>query len=126
MVLKSFSTNVRSSSKPRSIFLLTIVNKLFIIIQMIKSFRCRETERVFRREFSRKFPRDIQERAFMKLNAIDAAVQLEDLHLPPSNRLEALKGERKGQYSIRINNRWRICFVWQSENAEQVEIVDYH
>jgi len=62
----------------------------------------------------------------MKLNAIDAAVALEDLHLPPSNRLEALKGERKGQYSIRINNRWRICFVWRNENAIQVEIVDYH
>jgi len=62
----------------------------------------------------------------MKLNAIDAAVGLEDLRLPPSNRLEALKGERKGQYSIRINSRWRICFVWRNENAEQVEIVDYH
>jgi len=62
----------------------------------------------------------------MKLNAIDAAVELEDLYLPPSNRLEALKGERKGQYSVRINKRWRICFVWRNENAEQVEIVDYH
>jgi proteic killer suppression protein len=107
-------------------FLLDDSKQIVYHSSMIKSFRCRETERVFRREFSRKFPRDIQERAFMKLNAIDAAVQLEDLHLPPSNRLEALKGERKGQYSIRINNRWRICFVWQSENAEQVEIVDYH
>jgi proteic killer suppression protein len=57
---------------------------------------------------------------------IDAAVELEDLRLPPSNRLEALKGERKGQYSIRINKRWRICFVWRNDNAEQVEIVDYH
>jgi proteic killer suppression protein len=93
---------------------------------MIKSFRCRETERIFRREFSRKFPRHIQERAFMRLNVIDAAVQIEDLYLPPSNRLEALKVERKGQYSIRINNRWRICFVWRNGNAEQVEIVDYH
>ena len=62
----------------------------------------------------------------MKLNAIDAAVELEDLRLPPSNRLEALKGERKGQYSIRINNQWRICFEWRNSNAEQVEIVDYH
>ena len=62
----------------------------------------------------------------MRLNVINAAVQLEDLHLPPSNRLEALKGERKGQYSIRINNRWLICFVWRNGNAEQVEIVDYH
>lgn len=93
---------------------------------MIKSFRCRETEKIFHRTFSRKFPRDIQGRAFMKLNAIDAAVQLEDLRLPPSNRLQALKGERRGQYSIRINDRWRIYFEWRSGNAEQVEIVDYH
>jgi proteic killer suppression protein len=93
---------------------------------MIKSFCCRETEKIFHREFSRKFPRDIQDRAFMKLNAIDAAVILEDLRLPPSNRLEAMKGDRKGQYSIRINDRWRICFEWHSGNAEQVGIIDYH
>jgi len=62
----------------------------------------------------------------MKLNAIDAAVKLEDLRLPPSNRLEALKGKRKGQHSIRINDRWRTCFVWRSGHAEEVEIVDYH
>jgi proteic killer suppression protein len=62
----------------------------------------------------------------MKLNATDAAVQLEDLRLPPSNRLEALSGERKGQWSIRINDQWRICFKWAKGNAEQVEIVDYH
>jgi proteic killer suppression protein len=62
----------------------------------------------------------------MRLNAIDAAVKLEDLRLPPSNRLEALKGDRKGQHSIRINNQWRICFVWREGHAEQVEIVDYH
>ncbi len=81
---------------------------------------------IFRREFSRKFQRDLHERAFMKLNAIDAAVNLEDLRQPPSNRLEALKGNRKGKYSIRINDRWRICFEWRNGNAEQVEIVDYH
>ena len=62
----------------------------------------------------------------MKLNALDAAVQLDDVRLPPSNRLEALKGERKGQWSIRINDRWRICFEWNGGNAENVEIVDYH
>jgi proteic killer suppression protein len=62
----------------------------------------------------------------MKLNALDAAVQLDDLRLPPSNRLEALKGARKGRWSIRINDRWRICFEWHGGNAEQVEIVDYH
>lgn len=62
----------------------------------------------------------------MKLNAIDAAVKLQDLQLPPSNRLEALKGDRKGQHSVRINNPWRICFVWRGGSAEEVEIVDYH
>jgi proteic killer suppression protein len=93
---------------------------------VIKSFRCPDTERIFRREFVRKFPRSIQRRAFIKLNAIDAAVKLEDLRLPPSNRLEALKGDRKGQHSIRINEQWRICFVWREGHAERVEIADYH
>jgi proteic killer suppression protein len=93
---------------------------------MIKSFHCRETVKIFHRKFSKKFQRDIQDRAFMKLNAIDAAVNLEDLRLPPSNRLEALKGDREGQHSIRINDRWRVCFEWRNGNAEQVEIVDYH
>jgi proteic killer suppression protein len=93
---------------------------------MIRSFRCRETKKIFERHFSRKFPTDIQQRAFMKLNAIDSAIRLEDLGLPPSNRLEVLQGEREGQWSIRINNQWRICFEWLDDNAEQVEIVDYH
>ncbi|MBM4350311.1 MAG: type II toxin-antitoxin system RelE/ParE family toxin [Deltaproteobacteria bacterium] len=93
---------------------------------MIRSFRCRETQKIFYRQFSRKFPQDIQQRAFMRLNAIDAATKIEDLVLPPSNRLEALKKERKGHWSIRINDQWRICFEWRSGNAEQVEMVDYH
>lgn len=93
---------------------------------MIKSFRDTNTERVFNRELVRKFPREIQQRAFMRLNAIDAAVRLEDLRLPPSNRLEALKGDRKGEHSVRINDQWRICFLWRDGHAAQVEIVDYH
>jgi proteic killer suppression protein len=93
---------------------------------VIKSFRCRETPKVFHRQFSRKFPHEIQQRAFMKLNAIDAAIQLEDLRLPPSNRLEALRGDRKGQWSICINDQYRICFKWREGNAEEVESVDYH
>jgi proteic killer suppression protein len=93
---------------------------------VIKSFRCRETERVFRRQFSRMFPRDIQQRAYMKLNAIDAAIKIDDLRLPQSNGLEVLKGQRKGQWSIRINEQWRICFEWRAGNAEKVEIIDYH
>jgi toxin HigB-1 len=93
---------------------------------VIRSFRDADTEKIFKRQFVRQFPRDIQQRVFMKLNAIDAAVSLEDLRLPPSNRLEALKGDRKGQHSIRVNDQWRICFVWRTGHAEQVEIVDYH
>lgn len=93
---------------------------------MIKSFRCRETEKIFLREHSNKFPIDIQQRSFMKLNALDAAIKVEDLRLPPSNHLEALKGKRQGQWSIRINDQWLICFIWHNGNAEKVEIVDYH
>jgi proteic killer suppression protein len=93
---------------------------------VIKSFRDSNAERIFTRQFVRKFPREIQQRVFMKLNAIDAATALGDLRLPHSNRLESLKGDRKGQYSIRINDQWRICFLWQDGHAEQVEIVDYH
>jgi proteic killer suppression protein len=108
------------------IFLLTLINKKFTTEAMIQSFRCSETERIFRRDFSRKFPGDIQERAFMKLNAIDAAIEIQDLRFPPSNRLEALKGNRKGQWSIRINDQWRICFKWLDGHAEDVAIDDYH
>ena len=93
---------------------------------MIKSFRDANTERVFNREFVKRYPREIQQRAFMRLNAIDAAVRLEDLRLPPSNRLEVLKGDRKGEHSVRINDQWRICFLWRDGHAERVEIVDYH
>jgi len=93
---------------------------------VIKSFRDANAERIFKREFVKGFPREIQQRAFMKLNAIDAAVRLEDLRLPPSNRLEGLKGDRKGAYSIRVNDQWRICFLWRDGHAERVEIVDYH
>jgi proteic killer suppression protein len=93
---------------------------------MIRSFRCNETEKIYRRDFSCKFPGSIQERVFMKLNAIDAAIEIQDLRYPPSNRLEALKGNRKGQWSIRINNQWRICFKLLDGHAEDVEIEDYH
>jgi proteic killer suppression protein len=93
---------------------------------MIRSFLCNETEKIFRPDFSRKFPGDIQERAFMKLNAIDAAIEIQDLRFPPSNRLNALKGDRKGQWSLRIDSQWRICFIWLDGHAEDVEIEDYH
>jgi toxin HigB-1 len=85
-----------------------------------------EVEKIFHRDFSRKFTGEIQERAFMELNAIDAVIEIQDLRLPPSNRLEALKGNRKGQWSMRINNQWRICFMWIGGHAEDVAIEDYH
>lgn len=93
---------------------------------MIKSFADRETEKIFQREFSRRLPPDIQHRARIKLEVLDAAESLDDLGVPPSNQLEALSGDRAGQYSIRINRQWRICFVWHQGNAYAVEIVDYH
>ena len=93
---------------------------------MIKSFADRETERVFQREFSRRLPQTIQHRARIKLEVLDAAESFDDLRIPPSNRLESLSGDRREQHSIRINDQWRICFVWREGNAYKVEIVDYH
>jgi proteic killer suppression protein len=93
---------------------------------VIVSFACPETERVFHGERSRKLPPDIQNTARRKLEYLHRARTLQDLRMPPGNRLEALAGDRKGQHSIRVNNQWRVCFVWRGANAEQVEIVDYH
>lgn len=93
---------------------------------MIKSFRDKETEKVFSRQFSRRFPTNLHGVAWRKLALLDAAERLEDLRVPPSNRLEKLKGDRASQYSIRINEQWRICFVWREGDAHEVEIVDYH
>lgn len=93
---------------------------------MIKSFSDRETERLFRGEQSRRFPADIQRIALRKLLQINAATTLDFLRVPPGNRLEALKGDRAGQHSIRINDQWRICFRWRAGDAHDVEIVDYH
>jgi proteic killer suppression protein len=93
---------------------------------MIKSFKCKETERIWTGIKSRQFPSDVQNRALRKLRQLDAAQTLNDLKNPPGNNLEALKGNRIGQMSIRINNQWRICFVWENGEAHSVEIVDYH
>jgi proteic killer suppression protein len=92
---------------------------------VIRSFRDRETEKVFRREFSRKF-QGVASVAKRKLDHIHAAADLSDLGAVPGNRLEALAGDRKGQYSIRVNAQWRICFAWVDTDALEVEIVDYH
>ncbi len=93
---------------------------------MIKNFASKETEKLFKRQFSRKTPQSIHKIARRKLEILDAAEVLQDLHIPPSNHLEKLSGDRKGQYSIRINIRWRICFEWRGGDAHNVEIVDYH
>ena len=93
---------------------------------MIKSFASAETEKVFRAQISKKLPHDIQKTARRKLLYLQDAEDLRDLLAPPGNRLEKLKGNREGQYSIRINNQWRICFRWENNYALDVEIVDYH
>lgn len=93
---------------------------------MIKSFRDKETERLFSRQFSRRFPPDLHRIAWRKLAILDAAERLEDLRIPPGNRLEKLTGDREGQYSIRINDQWRICFRWSEGDAYDVGVVDYH
>jgi len=93
---------------------------------MIQSFKCTETGKIFKREFSKKLPRDIQRIAFRKLRMLNRSVSLNDLRVPPANRLQKLHGERAGQLSIRINDQYRICFRWQNNNAYDVEIVDYH
>lgn len=93
---------------------------------MIKSFKDEEAEKIFQRAPSRKLPYDIQRTAKRKLNMLDAALTLDALKAPPGNRLEALKGNRAGEHSIRINNQWRICFRWEDGDAHDVEIADYH
>lgn len=93
---------------------------------MIQRFRGKDTEQLFLGYFSRKLPHALQRLARRKLLQLDAATKLETLRVPPGNRLEALRGDRKGQHSIRINDQWRICFTWRNGHAYDVEIVDYH
>ncbi len=107
-------------------YLLTIASVIISIICVIKSFANKETEKVWLGKISRKLPQDIQQVARRKLRMLNNAVVLEDLRIPPANRLELLKGDRAGQHSIRINNQWRICFIWQRGDAMDVAIVDYH
>jgi proteic killer suppression protein len=93
---------------------------------MIVSFRCKHTERIWHGHSSRRFPAEIEDRALRKLRQLDASRTVDDLRNPPGNRLEALSGDREGQLSVRINDQWRICFLWRDGDAENVEIVDYH
>lgn len=93
---------------------------------MIRGFRGKAAEAIWRGEIPKGFPPDLVRRAQVKLAMVSAASDLIDLRAPPANRLEALKGDRRGQYSIRVNDQWRICFVWRDGHADEVEIVDYH
>jgi proteic killer suppression protein len=93
---------------------------------VIQSFKDKETEKVFARQHSRKLPSSIQQVALRKLRMLNNARSLNDLRIPPANRWEKLSGDRAGQYSIRINDQWRICFQWLDNNAHDVEITDYH
>jgi len=93
---------------------------------VIKGFRDKDTERTWNREPSKKFPVELQRMALRKLVALDGAEALQDLRIPPGNRLEKLSGKRQGQLSIRINDQWRICFMWKDGHAREVEIVEYH
>jgi len=93
---------------------------------MIRSFKSKETEKIFNRQRSRKLPQNIQQVALRKLRMLNRATSLQDLRVPPANRLEKLSGNRVGQHSIRVNDQWRVCFEWQDGDAHNVEIVDYH
>ena len=93
---------------------------------MIRSFADKETERIWNGDLSRRIPSPIQALARRKLRMLDAAQRLDDLRIPPANRLEAMKGKRAGQHSIRINDQFRVCFVWTPQGAVDVKIVDYH
>jgi toxin HigB-1 len=93
---------------------------------MIKTFCCKETEKLFARQTSSRLPPDLHRGARRKLGLLDVAQQLNDLRVPPGNRLEKLDGNREGQHSIRINDQWRLCFRWSEGDAYDVEIVDYH
>ena len=97
-----------------------------MLLCMIRTFRDQPTEKIFRRDRVKGFSQDVQRAALRKLVILDAAESLDDLRVPPGNRLEKLKGDRTGQHSIRINEQWRICFIWRNNDAFDVEIVDYH
>ena len=93
---------------------------------MIKTFRDKETEQLFQRQSSRRFPANLHQAMWRKLAILNAAERLDDLRVPPGNRLEKLSGKRAGQHSIRVNDQWRVCFEWREGDACEVEITDYH
>ena len=105
---------------------MTLYNAGRYTLQVIRSFADKETERIWKGDFARHLPHQIQALARRKLRMLNAAQRLDDLRIPPANRLEALKGKRSGQHSIRINDQWRVCFGWREGHCTEVEIVDYH
>lgn len=105
---------------------MTILSLSVTILTMIKDFKCKETKSIFNGLFSKKLPQDIQRLAERKLIMLHRATEINDLRVPPANRLEMLSGNRMGQHSIRINKKWRICFEWKEDGVHSVEIVDYH
>jgi len=107
------------------VILFDIYRAAVYVLKVIRSFRCADTERLFRREAVRRF-KAIERQGLRKLDMLDAAPDVRTLSLLPGNRLERLKGDREGKYSIRINDQWRLCFMWHDGNAYEVEIVDYH
>ena len=109
-------------------YLLTLgfTNAIRYYFMSINNFTDKEAANLFAGQFSRKLPQQIQRRAMMRLTQLNGAAELDDLNLPPSNRLEQLRGNRKGQFSIRINQQFRVCFRWENGNAHDVVIVDYH
>ena len=122
----SFFILASSALQHACLITLDVIIALRYYLTMIKTFADKEAEKIFNRQRSRKLPESIQRKGRMKLEILDAADAVEDLRIPPGNRLEKLSGDREGQHSIRINQQWRICFRWKNGDAYDVEIVDYH
>jgi proteic killer suppression protein len=126
LVVNSRARCLAKPSVKTSLITLDVINVVRYVGAVIKGFRDPDAERLFTRQPVRKLGANVQRAALRKLRLLDAAVSLEDLRVPPGNRLEKLKGDRAGRYSIRINEQWRICFAWAAGDAHEVEIVDYH
>lgn len=123
---RNLSASTRGRPQRQASLGLTLVNRLFIVRVVIRTFADDETERFWVGGKSRRLPAEILKRAMMRLLQLDAATGVADLRMPPSNHLEALRGDRSGQWSIRINDQWRVCFRFDSGDAFEVEIIDYH
>jgi proteic killer suppression protein len=126
MISVAVSCSCRSGAANERGITLDVINARHYYSSVIRSFKEPEAERIFNREPSRKLPQNIHRSALKKLLVLDAADALDDLRVPPGNRLEKLSGDRKGQNSIRINDQWRVCFRWKNGDALDVEIADYH